>query len=130
MALDWRREFLQVVQEAFEKEREVLKARLRGSDPGGYSSVLERLERVVQGQVSPASARRPEGPPPPPTGSARAGVPHVRSVAAFHRQWSVAVTEEHVLPQCTDNGAFLRMTPGNREAPRVRLLHSLTLLWQ
>lgn len=64
MALDWRREFLQVVQEAFEKEREVLKARLRGSDPGGYSSVLERLERVVQGQVSPASARRPEGPPP------------------------------------------------------------------
>uniref|UniRef100_A0A8D1EA50 Pericentrin/AKAP-450 centrosomal targeting domain-containing protein n=1 Tax=Sus scrofa TaxID=9823 RepID=A0A8D1EA50_PIG len=50
VALDWRREFLQVVQEAFEKEREVLKARLRGSDPGGYSSVLERLERVVQGQ--------------------------------------------------------------------------------
>ncbi|XP_047654537.1 pericentrin isoform X5 [Phacochoerus africanus] len=47
VALDWRREFLQVVQEAFEKEREVLKARLCGSDPGGYSSVLER---VVQEQ--------------------------------------------------------------------------------
>ncbi|XP_058379308.1 pericentrin isoform X4 [Diceros bicornis minor] len=54
VCLDWRGEFLQVVQEAFEKEREMLKVELQpqpcGSDPSDYSSLLERLERVVQEQ--------------------------------------------------------------------------------
>lgn len=56
MCLDWRGEFLQVVQEAFGKEREMLRAELQpqpcGSDPGNHSSLLERLEKVVQEQVS------------------------------------------------------------------------------
>ncbi|EPY77860.1 pericentrin (kendrin)-like protein [Camelus ferus] len=54
LGLDWRGEFLQVVQEAFEKEREMLKVELRprlcGSDVGGCSTLLERLEKVVQEQ--------------------------------------------------------------------------------
>ncbi|XP_014642420.1 PREDICTED: pericentrin [Ceratotherium simum simum] len=54
VCLDWRGEFLQVVQEAFEKERKMLKVELQpqpcGSDPSDYSSLLERLERVVQEQ--------------------------------------------------------------------------------
>ncbi|XP_027437525.2 pericentrin isoform X3 [Zalophus californianus] len=54
MCLDWRGEFLQVVQEAFGKEREMLRAELQpqpcGSDPGDHSSLLERLEKVVQQQ--------------------------------------------------------------------------------
>ncbi|XP_026350335.1 pericentrin isoform X3 [Ursus arctos] len=54
MCLDWRGEFLQVVQEAFGKEREMLRAELQpqpcGSDPGDHSSLLERLEKVVQEQ--------------------------------------------------------------------------------
>uniref|UniRef100_A0A452VN31 Pericentrin n=1 Tax=Ursus maritimus TaxID=29073 RepID=A0A452VN31_URSMA len=56
MCLDWRGEFLQVVQEAFGKEREMLRAELQpqpcGSDPGDHSSLLERLEKVVQEQVN------------------------------------------------------------------------------
>nr|XP_058921527.1 pericentrin isoform X3 [Kogia breviceps] len=52
--LDWRGEFLQIVQEAFEKEREILRVELRprpcGSGPGGCGSLLERLEKVVQDQ--------------------------------------------------------------------------------
>ncbi|EFB16764.1 hypothetical protein PANDA_007688, partial [Ailuropoda melanoleuca] len=54
MCLDWRGEFLQVVREAFGKEREMLRAELQpqpcGSDPGDHSSLLERLEKVVQEQ--------------------------------------------------------------------------------
>lgn len=56
MCLDWRGEFLQIVQEAFGKEREMLRAELQprpcGSDPGDHSSLLQRLEKVVQEQVS------------------------------------------------------------------------------
>ncbi|XP_041590751.1 pericentrin isoform X3 [Vulpes lagopus] len=52
--LDWRGEFLQAVQEAFGKEREMLRAELQprpcGSAPGEHSSLLERLEKVVQEQ--------------------------------------------------------------------------------
>uniref|UniRef100_A0A667GHY3 Pericentrin/AKAP-450 centrosomal targeting domain-containing protein n=1 Tax=Lynx canadensis TaxID=61383 RepID=A0A667GHY3_LYNCA len=54
MCLDWRGEFLQIVQEAFGKEREMLRAELQprpcGSDPGDHSSLLQRLEKVVQEQ--------------------------------------------------------------------------------
>ncbi|XP_072826988.1 pericentrin [Vicugna pacos] len=54
LGLDWKGEFLQVVQEAFEKEREMLNVELRprlcGSDVGGCSTLLERLEKVVQEQ--------------------------------------------------------------------------------
>ncbi|XP_008062764.1 pericentrin [Carlito syrichta] len=54
MCLDWRGEFLQAIQEAFEKERELLRVerqpRLGGSDLGGHNSLLERLEKVVQEQ--------------------------------------------------------------------------------
>ncbi|XP_057402113.1 pericentrin isoform X6 [Balaenoptera acutorostrata] len=54
VGLDWRGEFLQIVQEAFEKEREILRVELRprpcGSGPGGCGSLLERLEKVVQEQ--------------------------------------------------------------------------------
>ncbi|KAF3815553.1 hypothetical protein GH733_016826, partial [Mirounga leonina] len=54
MCLDWRGEFLQVVQEAFGKEREMLRAELQpqpcGSEPRDHSSLLERLEKVVQQQ--------------------------------------------------------------------------------
>ncbi|XP_031521700.1 pericentrin isoform X2 [Papio anubis] len=51
---DWRGELLQVVQEAFEKEPEIqgveLQPRLSGSDLGGDSFPLERLEKVVSEQ--------------------------------------------------------------------------------
>uniref|UniRef100_A0A2K5S9Z1 Pericentrin n=1 Tax=Cebus imitator TaxID=2715852 RepID=A0A2K5S9Z1_CEBIM len=51
---DWSGEFLQVMQEAFEKEQEMqgveLQLQLGGSDPGGRSSVLERLEKVIPEQ--------------------------------------------------------------------------------
>ncbi|XP_010368401.2 pericentrin isoform X5 [Rhinopithecus roxellana] len=51
---DWRGELLQVVQEAFEKEQEIqgveLQPRLSGSDLGGHSSLLERLEKVISEQ--------------------------------------------------------------------------------
>ncbi|XP_077929386.1 pericentrin isoform X5 [Halichoerus grypus] len=54
MCPDWRGAFLQVVQEAFGKEREMLRAELQpqpcGSEPGGHSSLLERLEKMVQQQ--------------------------------------------------------------------------------
>ncbi|XP_059777750.1 pericentrin isoform X1 [Balaenoptera ricei] len=54
VGLDWRGEFLQIVQEAFEKEREILRVELQprpcGSGPGGCGSLLERLEKVVQEQ--------------------------------------------------------------------------------
>ena len=64
MGLDWRGEFLQIVQEAFEKEREILRVELRprpcGSGPGGCGSLLERLEKVVQEQVSPCLGFPPE----------------------------------------------------------------------
>ncbi|XP_047702816.1 pericentrin isoform X9 [Prionailurus viverrinus] len=54
MCLDWRGEFLQIVQEAFGKEREMLRAELQprpcGPDPGDHSSLLQRLEKVVQEQ--------------------------------------------------------------------------------
>ncbi|XP_078214782.1 pericentrin isoform X1 [Callithrix jacchus] len=48
---DWSGEFLQVVQEAFEKEQQMqgveLQPQLGGSDPGCRSSLLERLEKVI-----------------------------------------------------------------------------------
>uniref|UniRef100_A0A2K5J9J7 Pericentrin/AKAP-450 centrosomal targeting domain-containing protein n=1 Tax=Colobus angolensis palliatus TaxID=336983 RepID=A0A2K5J9J7_COLAP len=51
---DWRGELLQVVQEAFGKEQEIqgveLQPRLSGSDLGGHSSLLERLEKVISEQ--------------------------------------------------------------------------------
>ncbi|XP_047573599.1 pericentrin isoform X2 [Lutra lutra] len=54
MCLDWRGEFLQVVQEAFGKEWEVLRAELQpqpcAPDPGDHNSLLQRLEKVVQEQ--------------------------------------------------------------------------------
>lgn len=54
--LDWREQFLQVVQEAFAKEREVLAAglqpRLCGCDPAGPSALLQNLEKVAPEQVS------------------------------------------------------------------------------
>ncbi|XP_022452521.2 pericentrin isoform X2 [Delphinapterus leucas] len=54
VGLDWRGEFLQIVQEAFEKEREILRVELWprpcGSGPGGCGSLLERLEKMVQEQ--------------------------------------------------------------------------------
>ncbi|XP_057552637.1 pericentrin isoform X4 [Hippopotamus amphibius kiboko] len=54
MGLDWRGEFLQVVQEALEKERAMLRVelqpRLCGSGPGGCGPLLQRLEQVVQEQ--------------------------------------------------------------------------------
>ncbi|KAM5334044.1 pericentrin isoform 2-T2 [Glossophaga mutica] len=52
--LDWRGEFLQVVQEAFEKEREMLTVELQpqlcGSDPRAHGALVERLQKVVQEQ--------------------------------------------------------------------------------
>ncbi|XP_036203763.1 pericentrin isoform X17 [Myotis myotis] len=52
--LDWRGEFLQVVQEAFEKEREMLTVELQpqlgGSDPKAHGALVERLQKVVQEQ--------------------------------------------------------------------------------
>ncbi|XP_072867447.1 pericentrin isoform X6 [Chlorocebus sabaeus] len=54
MCPDWRGELLQVVQEAFEKEQEIqgieLQPRLSGSDLGGHSFPLERLEKVISEQ--------------------------------------------------------------------------------
>ncbi|XP_007452564.1 PREDICTED: pericentrin [Lipotes vexillifer] len=54
VGLDWRGQFLQIVQEAFEKEREILRVevwpRPCGSGPGGCGSLLERLEKMVQEQ--------------------------------------------------------------------------------
>ncbi|XP_014437446.2 pericentrin isoform X2 [Tupaia chinensis] len=54
MCLDWRGEFLRVVQQAFEKEREILKVELQPrfciSDPGDHNSLFERLEKVVREQ--------------------------------------------------------------------------------
>uniref|UniRef100_A0A2K6EZW3 Pericentrin n=1 Tax=Propithecus coquereli TaxID=379532 RepID=A0A2K6EZW3_PROCO len=54
VCLDWRGEFLQVVQEAFDKEWKMLKLQLQpgrgGSDPGGRDCLLERLEKVVHAQ--------------------------------------------------------------------------------
>ncbi|XP_077851387.1 pericentrin isoform X7 [Macaca mulatta] len=51
---DWRGELLQVVQEAFEKEPEIqgveLQPRPSGSDLGGHSFPLERLEKVISEQ--------------------------------------------------------------------------------
>uniref|UniRef100_A0A2K5NCR0 Pericentrin n=1 Tax=Cercocebus atys TaxID=9531 RepID=A0A2K5NCR0_CERAT len=51
---DWRGELLQVVQEAFEKEPEIqgveLQPRLSGSDLGGHSFPLERLEKAISEQ--------------------------------------------------------------------------------
>ncbi|XP_070263127.1 pericentrin isoform X4 [Myotis yumanensis] len=52
--LDWRGEFLQVVQEAFEKEREMLTVELQpqlgSSDPRAHGALVERLQKVVQEQ--------------------------------------------------------------------------------
>ncbi|XP_053513561.1 pericentrin isoform X12 [Artibeus jamaicensis] len=52
--LDWRGEFLQVVQEAFEKEREMLATELQpqlcGSGPRAHGALVERLQKVVQEQ--------------------------------------------------------------------------------
>lgn len=54
--LDWREQFLQVVQEAFAKEREMLAAglqpRLCGCDPGAPSALSQNLEKVAPEQVS------------------------------------------------------------------------------
>ncbi|XP_063558626.1 pericentrin isoform X13 [Gorilla gorilla gorilla] len=51
---DWRGDLLQVVQEAFEKEQEMpgveLQPRLSGSDLGGHSSLLKRLEEIIREQ--------------------------------------------------------------------------------
>lgn len=56
MGLDWKGDFLQTVQEAFEKEWEMLRVelwpQLCGLGPGGCGSLLERLEKVVHEQVS------------------------------------------------------------------------------
>ena len=58
MGLDWSGDFLQAVQGAFEKEREMLRVelwpQLCGLGPGGCGSLLERLEKVVHEQVSRA----------------------------------------------------------------------------
>ncbi|XP_036093966.1 pericentrin isoform X3 [Rousettus aegyptiacus] len=60
--LDWREQFLQVVQEAFAKEREVLAAglqpRLCGCDPAGPSALLQNLEKVApeQGDLQETSS--------------------------------------------------------------------------
>ncbi|XP_066115230.1 pericentrin isoform X3 [Saccopteryx bilineata] len=52
--LDWRGEFLQVVQEAFEKERQMLtvelQTRLCGPGTRAPSTLVERLQKVVQEQ--------------------------------------------------------------------------------
>lgn len=52
--LDWRGEFLQVVQEAFEKEREMLTMELQpqlcGSGPRAHGALVEKLQKVVQEQ--------------------------------------------------------------------------------
>ncbi|XP_054435390.1 pericentrin isoform X13 [Pteronotus mesoamericanus] len=52
--LDWRGEFLQVVQEAFEKEREMLTMELQpqlcGAGPRADGALVERLQKVVQEQ--------------------------------------------------------------------------------
>ncbi|ELK03604.1 Pericentrin [Pteropus alecto] len=52
--LDWREQFLQVVQEAFAKEREMLAAglqpRLCGCDPGAPSALSQNLEKVAPEQ--------------------------------------------------------------------------------
>ncbi|KAM8816839.1 pericentrin [Rhynchonycteris naso] len=52
--LDWRGEFLQVVQEAFEKERQMLtvelQTRLCGPGTRAPSALVERLQKVVQEQ--------------------------------------------------------------------------------
>ncbi|XP_040120477.1 pericentrin isoform X2 [Oryx dammah] len=54
VGLDWRGDFLQAVQGAFEKEREMLRVelwpQLCGLGPGGCGSLLERLEKVVHEQ--------------------------------------------------------------------------------
>uniref|UniRef100_A0A4W2E210 Pericentrin/AKAP-450 centrosomal targeting domain-containing protein n=1 Tax=Bos indicus x Bos taurus TaxID=30522 RepID=A0A4W2E210_BOBOX len=54
VGLDWKGDFLQTVQEAFEKEREMLRVelwpQLCGLGPGGCGSLLERLEKVVHEQ--------------------------------------------------------------------------------
>lgn len=54
--LDWRGEFLQVIQEAFEKEREMLMVELQpqlcGSGPRAHGALVERLQKVVQEQVN------------------------------------------------------------------------------
>nr|XP_012635533.1 pericentrin isoform X2 [Microcebus murinus] len=54
LCLDWRGEFLQVVQEAFDKEWKTLKLQLQpglgSADPGGRDCLFERLEKVVQAQ--------------------------------------------------------------------------------
>ncbi|KAL0615458.1 Pericentrin [Plecturocebus cupreus] len=48
---DWSGEFLQVVQETFEKEQEMqgveLQPQVGGLEPGGHSSLPERLEKVI-----------------------------------------------------------------------------------
>ncbi|XP_016067354.1 PREDICTED: pericentrin [Miniopterus natalensis] len=52
--LDWRGEFLQVVQDAFEKERDMLTVQLQpqlcGSDTRAHGGLVERLQKVVQEQ--------------------------------------------------------------------------------
>nr|XP_042093966.1 pericentrin isoform X6 [Ovis aries] len=54
VGLDWSGDFLQAVQGAFEKEREMLRVelwpQLCGLGPGGCGSLLERLEKVVHEQ--------------------------------------------------------------------------------
>lgn len=54
--LDWREQFLQVVQEAFAKEREMLAAglqpRLCACDPGAPSTLSQNPEKVAPEQVS------------------------------------------------------------------------------
>ncbi|XP_059746191.1 pericentrin isoform X8 [Bos taurus] len=54
VGLDWKGDFLQTVQEAFEKEWEMLRVelwpQLCGLGPGGCGSLLERLEKVVHEQ--------------------------------------------------------------------------------
>uniref|UniRef100_G3TJW8 Pericentrin n=1 Tax=Loxodonta africana TaxID=9785 RepID=G3TJW8_LOXAF len=56
VCVDWRGVFLRAVQDAFEKERHALgvelQSRLGWCEPGDGSYLLERLERVVQEQVS------------------------------------------------------------------------------
>ncbi|XP_059244383.1 pericentrin [Mustela nigripes] len=67
--LDWR-EFLQVVQEASGREWEVLRAELQpqacAPDPGDHSSLLQRLEKVVQEQGRPVAESVTLLPPFPP----------------------------------------------------------------
>jgi hypothetical protein len=54
------------VQEVFEKERETLNAKLQSrpgdSDLGPYCSLLERLEKVIQEQVSSSPSLGPDLP--------------------------------------------------------------------